>query len=355
MAQRKGPMPGVYISHGRYYRSIRVDGKQRWIPLTREADGLPALLRAMADLAEAPARPADTVAALVEAWEREHLARYAAQTQADARRANMLIVAAMGRLRALEVSTPLVVQYLRAWVDKPRSYNANRAQLRELMRHAELLGWRPPGSNPTAAVRTMRTPARTRYITDSELRRIKVHAMRGDDGRDTDSGPMLCAVVDLLYLTGQAIGDVLALDVADVAGPVIAVARSKVAHSTQAAIRVRVSPRLRAVIDRLLAIRDEVAADLLQRRGRPQLGAALIVTREGERAQYMGVRAAWSRACRRAGVADARLHDLKAKALTDVERQRGMRAARQLGQHATEAQTASYVRARAAEVVDPTR
>lgn len=109
------------------------------------------------------------------------------------------------------------------------------------------------------------------------------------------------------------------------------------------------------MLDGLQALRAEVAADVLARRGRPQIDSALIVTRTGDRARYDGVKSAWYRACERAGVLDAHIHDIRAKALTDIERLRGMRAARVTGQHRTEAQTADYVRARAAEVVDPTR
>ena len=42
-----------------------------------------------------------------------------------------------------------------------------------------------------------------------ELRRTKVGAIRGADGVDTRSGPMLCALVDMAYLTGQRVGDLL--------------------------------------------------------------------------------------------------------------------------------------------------
>lgn len=348
-------MPGIYISSGRYYKQVRDGEKKRWLPLSRVDAGLAALHRAIADLHDRPPPPVDSVPALVEAWERDNLARYAAKSQADARRLNASIAEAFGAHRAAQVDPPGVLLYLRDFEAKPRTYNAHRAQIRELMRYAELLGWRPAGSNPTAAIRTMRTPARTRYITDSQLRRIKVGAWRGKDGLATDSGPMMCALVDLLYLTAQPIGDVLALDAADVAGPVIVFRRAKVEHSTGASVRVRVSPALRGVLDRLMAIRAEVAAEVAASRGRPKISAALVVTRAGERARYDGVKSAWARACERAGIVDAHIHDIRAKALTDIERTRGMRAARVAGQHRTEQQTADYVRAREAELIDPAR
>lgn len=355
MSQQRGPMPGVFMSNGRYFRLMRVDGKKKWIPLTRVSEGVDAMRAALESLHQIPAEPATSVRSLVRAWEKDRLPALAAKTQRDACTRNECIAQAFAEFDAHQVRTPDVVAYLREFTDRPRTYNAQRAQLRDLMRHAELLGWREPGSNPVQAVRTMRTPARFRYLTDSELRRVKLGALRGNDGELNDSGPMLCALVEVLYLTGQAVGDVLALDAADIRGDLLTFRRSKVQHSTGAAVRVRVTPRLRSALDRLLTIRARVAAELRQRRGRPAISPALIVTTQGERARYDGVHTAWRRACDRAGVQDAHIHDIKAKALTDTERVRGMRAARVMGQHATEVQTAAYVRARAAEVVDPTR
>lgn len=355
MAGKKGPIPGVIESNGRYYRNVRQGPKKVWVPLTRVSDGLPALLRAVADLHDTPPPPADGIAALIESWEREQLPKYSAQTQVDSLRYNKQIGEAFAAFRAPEVTVPDCAQFLRAFSDKPRTHNAVRGQLRELMRWAELLGWRQPGSNPTLPIRTMATPARTRYLSDSEIRRIKVGAMTGSDGLPTKSGPMLCALIEVLYLSGQAIGDVLRLDVDDVAADAILFRRAKVAHSTGAAISIVVTPRLRAALNRLLGIRAEVAAEMLRKAGKVPVNQALIVTRDGQRAGYTGCRSAWDRACERAGVEAAHMHDIKAKALTDVESDRGMQAARQMGQHSTEGQTAAYVRNRSAARVKATR
>lgn len=355
MATKRGPIPGTIESNGRYFRQVRQGKKIAWIPLTRVDEGLAAFHRALADLHEKPPPAADSLPALVADWERDELRRLtSAQSRRMAQLYNGRLVAQLPGWRASEVTVPAVVQVLAHYRDQPRTYNAMRAQLRELMRYAELRGWRPPGSNPTQAVRTLAIKARVRYITDSELRRIKVGAWWGPGRVATQSGPMMCGLIDLLYLTGQAIGDVLRLDEADVAGDLITFRRGKVAHSTGAAVRLRVSPRLRDAIDRLLAHKRAVAARLIERTGRAPVSPALIVSRDGQRAGQSGISSAWDRACERAGVEGARIHDIKAKAVTDIERRRGMRAARVLAQHSTEQQTASYVRARAAEIIDPT-
>ncbi len=352
MAQIKGPLPGVYISSGRYYRQIREGKKKRWLPLSRVDEGIPALHRALAALMDQPPPPTDSMEALINRWYAAELPRLAPKTQADARRYCEIIRGSFGAFRAPEVSTPDVVQWLTACKDQPRLYNAWRAAMRELMRYAELIGWRPAGSNPTAAIRTARIPARTRYITDSELRRLKIGAMYHQQHGErlvNDSGPTMCALIEVLYLTGQAIGDVLALDAVDVTGDRVVFRRAKVARTTGAAVAVLVTPRLRAALDQLLSIRADVIA--ATRKPAP----ALIVTQAGGRYTYNGIKSAWRRALERSGIQDAHIHDLKAKALTDLERERGMREARVLGQHATETQTAAYVRARSAAAVRAVR
>ena len=356
MAGKKGPIPGVIESNGRYYRNLREGGRKRWVPLTRVDEGRPALLRALADLEDKPPAAVDAIPELIKAWERDELKRLtSAQSQRMARLYNERIAEQLADFRAATVTVPAVVDLLAHYRHQPRTHNAMRAQLRELMRYAELRGWRPPGSNPTQAVRTMSIRARQRYISDSELRRIKVAAWWGPGRVATQSGPMMCGLIDLLYLTGQAIGDVLRLDESDVAGALLLFRRGKVAHTTGAAVRIQVSPALRDAIDRLIAHKRSVEDRVQRRTGARPVNPALIVTRDGQRAGQSGVSSAWDRACERAGIEGARIHDIKAKAVTDTERLHGMRAARVQAQHSTEQQTASYVRARAAEIIKPTR
>lgn len=76
------------------------------------------------------------------------------------------------------------------------------------MRFAEEKGLRPAGSNPVQSIRTMRTRPRDRYVTDSELRRIKVGCLYGRDGRKTRTGLMMACLIEVAYLTA---GDVSVL------------------------------------------------------------------------------------------------------------------------------------------------
>lgn len=86
MAGKKGPIPGIIESNGRYYRNVRVGAKKVWVPLTRVDEGRPALLRALADLEDKPPPAVDAIPELIKAWERDELKRLtSAQSQRMAR------------------------------------------------------------------------------------------------------------------------------------------------------------------------------------------------------------------------------------------------------------------------------
>lgn len=207
----------------------------------------------------------------------------------------------------------------------PRTFNEMRAGLRQLMRYAEEKGHRPADSNPVDSIKTISVAARDKYITDSELRRIKVAAMYGDDGKRTRSGPMLCALIDLAYLTGQRIGDLLDLrwsrklatdKAVQVVAPYIAdeglsFKPGKTAGSTDAKVMIAWTPRLEALIVRVKAI------------GRRNTHY-VITTQDAQPYIYYGASTAWIRAVKRAGVHNCHFNDVRAKALTDKEAAEGM-------------------------------
>ena len=337
-ARKRSDIPrGVFVKSGRYYLVTAAGAKRVWTKLSRVREGLPALYSALAAV-KAEAAGTGNMPALIGHWEREVMPAHATKTQVDDLHYGAVIAAAFAEFTPAEVETPDCATFLAQFRAKPRTHNAYRAALREYMRFAEERGLRPAGSNPLQAIRTMRTPPRSRYITDSELRRIKVAAMRAHDrhggAQDTRSGPMLCALIDMAYLTGQAVGDLLALEWRQLGRDGIAFARRKVAHSTGAQVLIEWTPKLRDVERRLRELR----------RARRAFGSCVFVRQDGKPLRYFGVASAWRRALTRSGVAPCTFHDLRAKALTDKDARDGMHAARTMGAHATEAQTADYVR-----------
>jgi integrase len=350
---RRDELPRGVFPKGKRFYLVTAEGKRRiWHKLSRIADGLPALYTALAEKKRELSQPADgygNIPALVSMWEREVMPAHAPKTQVDDKARGKVIAEAFAEFTPENLDTPDCSEFLSQFKSMPPTYNAYRSALREYMRFAEEKGRRPPGSNPVQSIRTMRTPARDRYITDSEMRRIKVAAIRAKDrwgrAQDTRSGRMLCAMIDMAYLTGQAIGDLLALEWSDFKPAGIFFARGKVEKTTGSKVTIEWTPKLRDVERRLKELR----------KARRAFGGQVFVKQNGKPYSYWGVSSAWQRARLRAGITDCTFHDLKAKALTDKEEREGMRAASAMGQHSTESQTADYVRRRNGRKTGATR
>lgn len=331
----------VYAKNGAYWHVAAVGKKRIWTRLCALTDGMPGMYRALADVEQADVAQ-DTMPRLVADWLREVGGRHSKKTQANDAYQTRNIMQSFIEFRARDVRPPDVVDFLKHFRDKPRTYNAYRAMLRELMRFAEERGLREPGSNPVDSLRTMGIKARSRYITDSELRRVKVAALVGADGKRTRSGLTICALIDMAYLTGQRIGDLLTLEWADMGRDGITFDPSKVAGSTGARVLIEWTPRLRDVAARLRAMPH---ANL----------KTVFATQEGQPYTYWGASTAWRRAVARAGIKDCHFHDLRSKALTDVDRVRGIGDAQRMGAHSTQSQTAGYVRHKTAIKTGATR
>ncbi len=360
MPTKRSALPTGVFTAGRWYYRVRAEGKKRvWIKLSPIADGLPAMYTALAQLL-AEAIEDDRMPAVIAAWQRDVMPAHAPKTQTDERAMCKVIAEAFIEFRASEVQAPDVATFLQPYQAKRTMRNHYRAMLRELMRYSIERGWRI--DNPVDHIRTLPTPPRTRYITDSELRRIKVGGIYGDDGKRTRSGLMLAGLVDVAYLTGQRIGDLLELrwtpdpddpDAPHVAADGLHFRPGKTRRSTRAAVVIGWTTRLQAAID---GLRKLQAARLLKRRAEQRVVSGYVFTTQGGlQTTYSGIASAWQRAKARAGVADAHIHDIRAKALTDKERSEGMQAARTMGTHSTEGQTADYLRSRSAKRTGATR
>ena len=232
-----------------------------------------------------------------------------------------------------------------------RTHDLFRAQLHSVFAYAELKGWRKAGSNPVSVVPQMGYTPRTRYITDSELRRVKVGCLYGDDGKRTRSGITMACCIELAYLTAMDVGVMIRiLEQRDPDQPEephlcaegIWLRRDKTKGTGGDALIVTWTPRLRAVVARLLKLKAE--RNLKKRAAQRVQTPALITKQDGTPMTYEALAAAWQRGVKRSGVAPTMFRDLRAKALTDKADREGMRAASDLGVHATEAQTTSYVR-----------
>lgn len=346
----KGPAKGTQIKGDRYYL-VRAQGTKRiWIRLTKVSEGLPAFYAALAKEHGRAERP-DHMPQVIAAWNAAVMAKHSAKTQVDEKRRSKVIAESFEAFRAEEVEPPDVVDFLEPLQAMPRTHDLFRAQLHSIFAYAELKGWRKAGSNPVTVVPTMGYKPRQRYITDSELRRIKVGCIYGDDGRRNRSGITMAACIELAYLTGADVGVMIRIleqrdaerpDEPHICAEGIWLRRDKTKHKAGDALIVTWTPRLRAVVARLLKLKAE--RNLKKRASQRVQTPALITKQDGTPMTYEALAAAWQRGVKRSGVAPTMFRDLRAKALTDKADRDGVRAASDLGVHATEAQTTNYVR-----------
>ncbi|MHB8392020.1 MAG: tyrosine-type recombinase/integrase, partial [Acidobacteriaceae bacterium] len=76
-------------------------------------------------------------------------------------------------------------------------------------------------------------------------------------------------------------------------------------------------------------------------------------TRDGRPYSVSGWNSAWRRLVKRSGIEDLHFHDVRAKALTDAQREAGRDYAQALAGHKSGDMTEAYVRARTTQKVRP--
>jgi integrase len=145
--------------------------------------------------------------------------------------------------------------------------------------------------------------------------------------------PRLQVVMELQYLTGQRISDVLRIRRSQIGDAGIEFEQQK----TGKRLLVRWTPELRATVAKANALSKVLAVTLL--RGK-----------YGKAPDYRATVDQWHAACTAAGVEDARLNDGRAMSATATKRQG--KSARSLLGHTSEAMTERYLRDRETPEVD---
>lgn len=321
----------VYLRHGRYFY-VTPGGK--WIPLTREKEGLPAMLRALARILDAEVQ-GEMMPSVVTRWLADKQDDWAEKQQADQERIAGKMAKAMAEFRPAEVTTPIAAAYLNRYKDTPRTYNLHRTMLHSVLAAAAIEGLRE-GHNPVDNIARKQTKRRIRIVTDDEVKAMKAAALQ-----QSRNGEALVQMIDLAMLTGQRISDVIKLrwqDVDDQLGIYV------IQKKSQGRVRLLIewSPELRAAVDACAEGRDKIGH--------------LLKTQSGTGYRYAGIRSAWDRACVRAGIDDLNIHDLRGRAGVDaMGDDEDIRAAQKLLGHTTEAMTRDYVEGKFAKRTKPSK
>lgn len=139
------------------------------------------------------------------------------------------------------------------------------------------------------------------------------------------------------YITEQRIGDVLKIRYSDIEDDGVSVQQEKTGNR----LKIRMMADLRDAIGQARALHRSVK------------GFHLFHTRQGKPFSYWTIRTLWLRATTSAGVEDAHIHDIRAKAATDAKAQ-GLDSKSLLG-HASESAHLRYLRGKETPVAEPVR
>ena len=301
----------VYLHHGAYWLVKR----NRW---TRLGTDLPGALVAYARLIQ-PQRTGSMGKLITQALDarRAKLAKNTwAQYQVVARKLESILA----EFEPHEILPRHLAEIRQAMQDTPNMANRLLSVARLVFDFALERGL--IDSNPATGIKRLTEAKRPRLLTDDEVAAIYAKAP-----------PRLQVIIDLLALTGQRVGDVLALRRSDLTDEGIAFTQQK----TGARLVIRWSPALRSVVERANTLHGNVRA------------LTLLHNRRGKAPDYKSTYIQWQTACGAAGVSDAHLHDLRAYALTRAQRE-GLDPTALAG-HTSAAMTKRYLRAREIPVV----
>jgi integrase len=195
-----------------------------------------------------------------------------------------------------------------------------------VLNHAKGLGW--VTDNPTLGIRKHPEAPRRRVFSDAELAALREHATE-----------RMRAMIDISLLTALRQGDLLRLRLSDLTDEGIVVEQQK----TGSRLLYVWTPALQEAVGRAKRLRKRVSSIWLW----SDDGGAPIKARS--------LQSAWDRLRKKAGVADAHWHDLRATSLTWAKEASGIDYAQRLAGHASSRMTEAYVGQRATTKVRPIR
>lgn len=309
----KGPYPPCfYLKHGAYY--LVRDNK--WIRLGGDlgvALGEYAHLMETARLGGMPKLIDDVVRDLPKTLAASTLAQYKAAAEILKRK--------LKPFEPGEVKAKHVAGIKQSMAATPNMANRVVSFLRGVFDYA--VARQLVDSNPCVGVPRFVEAKRDRLLTAQEWRAIHEKA-----------GPRLRIIMELQFLTGQRINDVLRIRRSQLTDEGIVFRQQK----TGKRLVVRWSPDLKATVEAAKALSADAPA------------LTLLRGRYGKAPDYRSVVLQWNEACGAAKVTDARLNDARAMSATIAKRQ-GKDAQALLG-HANGAMTLRYLRDRETPQVD---
>lgn len=237
-------------------------------------------------------RDALLVRELAQRLDEEHIAIHLKGSTAKEYRRNLdlFILPAIGHLRIIDVTRADIAKYHHNWRHRPYQANRNLEIISKMFNLAALWGLRPDGTNPRKHIKKYPEKKRERYFSASELQSLgRVLRDMEDEGIEL---PSAIAAVRLLLFTGCRLGEIMTLrwEYVDFHAHVLRLPDSKtgakVVHLGQPAI---------AVLKAINRLPDN----------------PFVITGRNDGAHLTDLQPFWQRARGRAGLKNARIHDLR--------------------------------------------
>ncbi len=238
----------------------------------------------------AAVRLAPTVADLCRRFEGEHFPRLRPGTRADYKSLiDRHILPALKNQKVADVSFS-DIDALHRKITKDAPYRANRAVAVMSKMFALAIHWKYRSDNPTKAIERNQEVKRQRYLSGDELVRLSLVLAEHDDQEAAN-------ILRLLLLTGARRGEVLGMrwDQLDLNAGVWTKPGSMTKQKTEH--RVPLSAPARLLLVELRATAEEDAEYVFP--GPGVTGHRVVLKRD------------WAVICRAAGIAEARVHDLR--------------------------------------------
>lgn len=236
-------------------------------------------------------RRAPTMAEVADRYLAEHVAEHNKPSTAREfkRLVQTRIKPAIGSLRVGDVSRQDVMNLHHAMRSTPRQVNQTLSVLSKMFGLCEAWGLRPDGSNPCRRVQRFRERKRERFLSTEELARLGAELAEAE-ATGTEL-PGAVAAIKLLAMTGCRTGEIVGLKWTrvDMERGVIDLADAK-AGARPVGLG---------------------AAALAVLAGLERNSEWVIEAARGEPLAYQALARAWRRIRKRAGLGDARLHDLR--------------------------------------------
>lgn len=312
--------PCVYLRRGKFYHVQK--GKWTLIGGERDLDGFKA--QANAEQGSMVWLIREAVADILVRPSLKTGKPLSAATKAQYKVAGKKLEYAFAEFNPEEIDTVNVKGFMRLLRDTPNMANRCLSLLRLIFEYGMDFG--VCRNNPARGATQLRENHRDRLLSVAEFEQIRAHAV-----------PRLQAMMDIWRITGQRVMDVAKIKRADLTPDGIAFRQQK----TGAKLIVAWTPELKEAVDRAKSLSGMFSSlTLFSTRKGPNRGSS-----PAHKTIYLQ----WVAACKRAGVEDAQMRDLRAVAGTEAEAQ-GLNPTALLG-HTSPEMTRRYLRGKKVPVV----